>query len=33
MSLAQRMQSQAAAFRQDAPALIVAVGLAMRGFD
>ena len=33
MSLSQRVQSQASALRQDAPTLMIAAGLAMRGFD
>ena len=33
MSLSPRMQSQAAALRQDAPMLMIAAGLAMRSFD
>jgi type IV pilus assembly protein PilM len=33
MSLSPRLRSQAVALRQDAPALMVAAGLAMRGFD
>jgi len=33
MSLSPRLQSQAAALRQDAPMLMIAAGLAMRSFD